>query len=690
MKPPRRRERSRRIFVSALQFRGLHGPLRCMSTPGRTGVMACWSRCLAASDCRAFAALPMSLFIEGSVLNFHRTAAARPAALTLIATLVAASLAACGGGTEPMASATPQDAPAAASQAPEASTIVAGVDLSQVEMQPMFHMAPAEIAEPGDADVGGTNASALGAPQTFTVDPGLADLDTARLTLPMLASRIANLRTRAASVTTESVGGTVKPAATALVGTVFTPAQIRAAYGLPALPAAGAAISASVAATLGAGQTIYILDAYHDVSALADLNAFSIKFGLPTCAAFTVATTAALPLSAASASCHLATVYATSSGTMSATAPAYNGGWITESKLDVQWAHAIAPLARIVLIETPNAMTSSFLGGIALAGRMGPGVVSMSFGSAEAGWVATVDSKFAGTGMTYVAASGDVGAQVDWPAVSPNVLAVGGTGLKWTGSGTRYEEAWSKGGGGVSLYEALPAWQSGLRTAAGTLAKRGVADVSFNANPLTAQFAALTLPGAATKWSGVGGTSIGAPQWAGIIAIANAMRATGGKAALGNVHNALYKTIAAVPGTYASAFADIVVGNNGTCTICAAATGFDTASGLGTPNVSGLLTALSGVAVQAAAVPVNHAPTLAAATLNARPNYSFSTQLQGKDADGDALTYTMTGAPAGLSLGSTGLLAWWTKPIAGTYNVTVTVKDSHGATGSGAIKLVIG
>ena len=128
-------------------------------------------------------------------------------------------------------------------------------------MQPFYHMAPVDLPEPDDADVGGTNASAQAAPKSFTVDPALADVDTARLTLPALASRMADVRRRVASASAESVTGSAAPAAaTALVGTTFTPAQIRAAYGLPALPASGAYISASVAATLGAGQTMYVLD----------------------------------------------------------------------------------------------------------------------------------------------------------------------------------------------------------------------------------------------------------------------------------------------------------------------------------------------------------------------------------------------------------------------------------------------
>jgi hypothetical protein len=590
----RRPERSRRIFDSALQP---VGPLRSAALHVHTrrgrrdGVLV--HDAVPGRDCRAIADPPTSLFIEGSVLTIHRSAAAHPAALTLIATLLASSLTACGGGSDPV-SAAPLDSAAAPSTTLADSTVVAGVDLSQVEMQPSFHMAPVELAEPDDEDVGGTEVSAQRAPQSFSVNPALADVETARLTLPMLAARIADVRTRAASVSTESAAAAVKPATTtALVGIVFTPAQIRAAYGLPALPAPGAAISAAVATTLGAGQTIYVLDAYHDASALSDLNLFSTKFGLPTCTGAAIATTATLPLAAPGATCKLSIVYATSTGAMTTTAPAYNSTWIVESKLDVQWAHAIAPLARIVLIETPNSMTSNFLGGIALAGRMGPGPVTMSFGSVEASWAATVDSKFTGTGMTYIAAAGDTGTQVLWPAVSPKVLAVGGTGLKWSGAGPRYEEAWLKGGGGVSLYEALPTWQSGLKVAGTALAKRGVADVAFNANPMTGQYVALTLPGAATKWSSMGGTSIGAPQWAGIVAIANAMRVAKAKAALGDVHSALYQAIAAVPGTYAASFADVIVGTHGTCASCAAVAGFDTATGLGTPNVAGLLTALA-------------------------------------------------------------------------------------------------
>ena len=92
-------------------------------------------------------------------------------------------------------------------------------------------------------------------------------------------------------------------------------------------------------------------------------------------------------------------------------------------------------------------MTGSIHGALALATKMGPGVVSMSFGSTEASWAPAVDSYFTGTGMTFVASAGDAGAQVLWPAVSANVLAVGGTATNYSATtGLRTETAWASSG----------------------------------------------------------------------------------------------------------------------------------------------------------------------------------------------------------------------------------------------------
>ena len=610
-----------------------------------------------------------------------------------LSVVLLASLAACGGGSSPdqtAQSATATDISTASAPSTDAvaldSTVAAA--LATTENLPAYHMAPALVDEPDQADVGGTNVSAGLRAKTFQIDASVAGIDTARLSRQVLSQRLADgNRARIASASGESTA----PLTTTIVGQVHTPAQIRAAYGLPALPAVGATISAAVAASLGAGQTIYLVDAYHDATALSDLNAFSTKFGLPTCTNVAIAATATLPLAAPPAKCTFSAVNGTTTAAMTATVPPYNATWVPESKLDVQWAHAIAPLARIVLIEMPNAMSTSILGANLLAAKMGPGVVSMSFGSAEAGWAPSTDSYFKGTGMSYVAAAGDSGSQVLWPAVSPNVVAVGGTSLNYSGSGTRYEAAWLHTGGGLSAYEALPAWQSGVTAAGGgALARRAVPDVAFNANPSTGEYVALTLPGAATVWSAYGGTSIATPQWAGIIAVANAMRVANKQAVLGDIHTLLYKSIAAVPGTYAATMGDVIDGTNGTCATCRAGSGFDQATGWGTPNATQLLQTLSGTAAPAAApAPTgNQRPTLAAATVSAHAGTSFSVHLAGVDPDGDAMTYTMTGAPAGLSLTSAGVLSW-ANPVKGTYRVTVTVRDSHAANGYGAITVVV-
>ena len=625
-------------------------------------------------------------------------------ALALFVALLVGSLAACGGGSSAGATATPasadtgQNAATAAtpvSIAATASTVSAAptatissalaAELAQTAATPTFHMAPALPPEPSMIDAGGTNASAHMAPRTFDVDPSVAGLSTRGLEPQTLARRLAEgTRTRVAAASS----GTAPAAQRVLTGQVYTPAQIRVAYGLPDLPAVGAAISASVAATLGAGQTIYLVDAYHDATALSDLNAFSTRFGLPNCTSTPIATTAALPLPAASTTaCSLSIVYATSASGMTATVPAYNLSWAPESKIDVQWAHAIAPLARLVLIETPDAMTNNLLGGIGLANHMGAGVVSMSFGLAEPGWATTEDAQFTTAGMTYVAATGDIGAKVQWPAVSPNVLAVGGTGMNWSGSGTRYEQAWANSGGGVSLYEPLPAWQSGVTPVGGSaLAKRAVADVSFNANPMTGEYVALTLPAAATAWTAYGGTSIAAPQWAGIIAVANAIRVANAKALLGDIHSLIYTSIAKVPGTYAAAFSDVVDGNNGTCATCVAGTGFDTSTGWGTPNVTALMPLLTGVSSSQTTTPPPSTtpattPTVPGGSLVARNAVAFTQSLNVTTPANVTTTFALTGAPSGLTVDTTGTLHW-TSPAKGQYTVTARATTSAGASAS--------
>ena len=606
-------------------------------------------------------------------------------ALALSAILLA-SLTACGGGSssEALAQSAASDAPSQSTSANAADDSAVAAAMAQTEVLPSYHLAPALLDEPTQVDAGGTNASARLSPKRFDVDAGVAEMGTARLSRETLAQRLSDKqRARVASAGND----TSTPLTTIINGTVYTPAQIRAAYGLSPLPAVGASLTTAQAAALGAGQTVYLVDAYHDATALSDLNAFSAKFGLPTCA--NVAITSNAKLATPPASCQFSQVYSATRGTVTTAVPAYNATWAPESKLDVQWAHAIAPLARIVLIEMPNAMSNSILDANSLATKLGPGAVSMSFGSTEAGWAPTTDAYFVGTGMTFVAAAGDSGTQVLWPAVSPNVLAVGGTSTNVSAAGSRVEIAWSSSGGGMSAYEALPAWQSGVTAYGGSaLVRRAVPDVAFNASPMTGQYVALTLPGAATVWSAYGGTSIAAPQWAGLVAVANGIRAANAKAALGDVHALIYKSIAAVPGTYASAMHDVVEGSNGTCATCKAGTGFDQTTGWGSPNAAQLFAVLTGVASTQA---VTAAPTVPGGSLTGKVGSALSQSLNIGAPSGTTTSYALSGGQTGMSIDATGALKW-AAPVAGSYSFTVTASTATGKSASAnyALKVIPG
>lgn len=596
--------------------------------------------------------------------------------------LSAAALSACGGGggqdASPTASALADAQPLVITA--EAADHGLPADAAQLQAVPTFHAAPVLLDAPADADPGDPSATALQAPHVQTVPADTAGLPTQRLGVDdLLAAR----RSHALATTTGE--GAARPLATATVVATYTPAQVRAAYGLPVLPAAGAKPTAAQAAALGAGQTIYIVAARHNPNVAAELAAFNQKFALPGCTTRALPAGTALPLAAASATaCEFLQVYATAGGAATATVPAYDAGWATEIALDVQWAHATAPLARIVLVEAPDPSTTSLVGAVKLANAMGPGVVSMSFGAPEGNFTAASDSAFSAPRMSYLAATGDAGAAVSWPSVSPYVLAVGGTRLT-TGSGARSEVAWTGTGGGVSAATALPAYQGGAVPGFTGYARRTVADVAFNADPSTGQYLAVMAQGATSvSWLSAGGTSLATPQWAGLLAVANAQRALAGKAALGQPHPVLYGQVAAVPGSYASAFADIGSGRNGSCTLCVAKAGYDLPTGLGTPNAASLLALLANGST-VVATPV--APAVASASVSGVPGKALSATVSVNAAN--PVAWSLAGAPAGLTISSAGVITW-ASPVAGSYSITVTARDSlTGLSGQGVLSLQI-
>ncbi|MGL4602946.1 MAG: S53 family peptidase, partial [Iodobacter sp.] len=435
----------------------------------------------------------------------------------LLASSLALALQGCGGG---------------GSTADQPPSVTASLGDTIVAV-PTYRLAPVLPAAPADTDIQGGDASALQAPERIQTSAAQGALNTAGVSAGNLPAYLAGANNAGAD-----------NGATKAVFTIYTPAQIRAAYGFIAIPAVGAKLTAAQKANLGSGQTIYIIDAYNAPTVAADLATFNTKFGLPACTTTTLKSTSALPLAAnpAGSGCSLTIAYANASGGLNNTAPANNAGWAGEIALDVQWAHALAPMARIVLIEGQDAMVSSLSGAVALANKMGKGAVSMSFGAPEGAWVNSYDGNFNTAGMSYIAASGDNGAGVSWPAVSSKVLATGGTSLSYT-SGTRAETAWSGSGGGTSAYVTMPLYQTYVTVPGKNVAKpmRAVPDVALNSDPNSGVYTVMS-----GGWYSVGGTSAASPQWASLLAVTNALRAQSGKTAIGQPQTALYKNIAAV------------------------------------------------------------------------------------------------------------------------------------------------
>lgn len=278
-----------------------------------------------------------------------------------------------------------------------------------------------------------------------------------------------------------------------------TPASIACIYNLVTSSPGCNPDTVSLVAT-GGSKAIAIVDAYHAPNAMADLTAFSSQFGLPlpTAATFQV-------------------VYALSNGTQTTRAPSYNSGWEVEQSLDVQWAHAMAPNAKIFLVEAASNSLADLLGAEYLASQLvaaaGGGQVSNSWGAGEFAQETQYDSYFSTNGVVYFASTGD-SPGTDWPSVSANVVAVGGTSVSRNPTTGAFlgETAWDNAGGGASVYVARPVYQNSVSTIIGG-ATRGVPDVAAVANPNTGVW---VYDSNAGGWIVVGGTSVASPVVAGI------------------------------------------------------------------------------------------------------------------------------------------------------------------------------
>lgn len=182
----------------------------------------------------------------------------------------------------------------------------------------------------------------------------------------------------------------------------FTPAKVRRAYGFDTL------------ANQGEGMIVAIVDAYDNPKIESDLGVFSKTFSLPPCT---------------TANGCFTKLYA------SGGKPRGDAGWSLEMALDVEWVHAIAPKARIMLVEAASANFNDLMTAVDVAVQRGASVVSMSFGAGEFSGEKSLDSHFTAPGVTFVASSGDSGSGVEYPAASPYVVSVGGTTLSVDASG---------------------------------------------------------------------------------------------------------------------------------------------------------------------------------------------------------------------------------------------------------------
>ncbi len=367
----------------------------------------------------------------------------------------------------------------------------------------------------------------------------------------------------------------------------LSPVQIRHAYGFDQTFLPGSTIIGD-----GSGQTIAIIDAYDDPNILADLQAFDTQFGLLAPPSFVKMSQ---------------TGSTTSFPSVDPNGPSMSGSWELEIALDVEWAHALAPGANILLVECNSSSFADLTKGVDTARqRPGVSVISMSFGSLESGFGSasseTANDSFFVTptghgGITFIAATGDSGHPGTYPATAPSVLAVGGTTLTVdTAGNVQSETGWSGSGGGVSTAESQPAYQHGIVTQSTT--NRAIPDVAFDADPNTGASVFDSYDfGDTNPWVRVGGTSFSSPAWGALIAIADQSRATAGLDSLDGASQTLPK-LYAMP---SSDFNDILTGNNG----FSAGPGYDLVTGLGSPHVAAVVNDLVGPFSLAISSPAN-------------------------------------------------------------------------------------
>jgi subtilase family serine protease len=376
-------------------------------------------------------------------------------------------------------------------------------------------------------------------------------------------------------------------------GPCYSPQEIQTAYGVKSLLDAG---------DNGAGQTIVIIDSYGSPTLAADLASFDAGYSLPA------------PPSLQQLSPLGSVPFDVNNDDMT--------GWAVETTLDVEWAHAMAPAAGIVVLTSPVSETEGVQGlpeflaleQYALDHHLGQ-IISQSWGATENTLLdpagrqvfASYERFYASAALhhvTVLASAGDDGTAnqdtvgniypfptVIFPGSSPLVTSVGGTSLYTDTEGNyQSETVWNEGaaggatGGGISQVFGEPLYQFFLPRPTQKLlgGHRGIPDISWNADPFTPILVYLSFFGPGTEgYYGIGGTSAGSPQWAGLVADLNVLV----HRPIGFLNPYLYAL-----GPAGRGFHDIVSGNNAFAGVpgYSAAPGWDAATGWGTPDIGQL------------------------------------------------------------------------------------------------------
>jgi subtilase family serine protease len=343
--------------------------------------------------------------------------------------------------------------------------------------------------------------------------------------------------------------------ATTPSGKYETPASLACLYGVTKKVKGCNPTSLKTVAT-GGSKIVAIVDAYDDPNATADLTVFSKQFGLP-----------------AITSSNFAVVY----GSGSKPAQDSSGGWELEESLDVDMAHALAPNAKVVLVEAASSslkdLETAETAAIKLVEAAGGGEVTNSWAGGEYAGEAKLEKIFAGTNAVIFASAGD-SPGVGIPSALADVVSVGGTSVNRDSAGDfTSQTTWSSTGGGLSAYLPIPSFQSGVAGVVGTA--RGTPDISAVANPSTGVWVYDTVPynGKVEDWLVLGGTSVSSPLTAALVNNAASFNASG-TAELTEIYANLGNK---------KAFTDVTKGACGNSKSGTASKGYDLCTGVGTP-----------------------------------------------------------------------------------------------------------